>query len=167
MINHVRTFIINTGRNGHGLDEPGEEFIDTDFVPRHLPPGMASIHRVLFGGVSDRLFMNYRIRQIMQIMHATPLEQDIYIPDNRVTYLPFKDDLFSMTTEFDLATTLTLLETAIGTTGISEIFPPLAAEPYQTWLRIYQESQQATVLRFTALMLAFAERVETLPQVRQ
>jgi hypothetical protein len=160
---------MNVGHDGHGIDELGEEFIDPLFVPRHLPPGMQSMHRILFGSVRDRLFMNYRMRQIMQIMHASPLEQDLLVQDSRITYLPFKPDLFNVVEsgDFPLASVFSRLEATVNLSALEEIFPPTVPEPFVTWLRIYQESQQATVFRFSALMLAFAERVESFPQVRQ
>ncbi len=94
MINHVRTLLLNRGREGHGLDEYGEEYIPTSFVPRKLNQALSLAHSALFGGSPDRLFLNYRMRQLMQLMHASPMESDILHKDSRVTYLPFKDDLF-------------------------------------------------------------------------
>lgn len=169
MINHVRTFIMNTGSNGHGVDEPGEEFIDPMFIPRHLPPGMRAVRHALFGNDGDRLRLNYQMRRIMQIMHASPAAQDLLVKDSRITYLPFKPDLLSTPRDVssDLASTLSLLENVVNTTALQEIFPTVNTAPYDTWFRIYNESQQAATFRFTALMLAYAERVESLPQERQ
>ncbi len=94
MINHVRTLLLNRGREGHGLNEVGEEYIPADFIPRALNRPLSLIHSTLFGNSPDRMFMNYRMRQIMQLMHATPLAVDLLDDDPRITYLPFKDDLF-------------------------------------------------------------------------
>lgn len=95
MINHVRTLLLNCGRAGHSVQEPGEEYIPEGFIPRQLTPPLRLIRNTLFGGVPDRLFMNYRMRQIMQLMHATVLAVDITADDPRVTYLPFKQDFFN------------------------------------------------------------------------
>lgn len=94
MINHVRTLLLNCGRNGHSVQEAGEEYIQAGFIPRRLTSPLQLIRNTLFGGVPDRLFMNYRMRQIMQLMHATVLVSDITEDDQRITYLPFKQDFF-------------------------------------------------------------------------
>lgn len=96
MINHVRTLLLNRQREGHGLDEPGEEYIPADYAPRRLSPAMRRAWQSLFGSQPDRLFLNYRVRQLLQIMHGTVLGNDILRPDPRVTYLPFADDLFEV-----------------------------------------------------------------------
>ena len=276
MINHVRTILFNRTRAGAGLDQPGEEYIQTGFTPRILTPTMESVSRVLLGGDTSRSALNYRMHQIMQVMHATPLEVDITAKDSRITYLPFKDDLFtgpydlqynsatwsygfvapgdsriqatdkylrfftnnnpampaepahkrwlvhrvptsgvdfrvtqlhapftsvdvpSVTNDtslplvgtnmtfkiqnvsgnayfeivaksrpvFDLADTFRLVLQIMGESGLREIFSSMPSEPYATWYDIFNNSQQATVFRFTALLLAMAERLETFPKVR-
>ena len=256
MINHVRTLLLNRGQDGYGLDTFGEEYVPADFRPRKLSIPLSLAHRTLFGGQPDRLYINYRLRQIMALMHATPLAQDVLAKDSRVTYLPFKDDLFddafkielhrvsgpaltihvagSHTTNLssgivqqlwdvevtdlgvatvskrrqpfitethdfdektpvplpgsslrvhlhdapigyrvqikssarptlDVAEVLRQLTRSFGERGLQEVFPPLAPEPVATWARIWNESH-LSALRFTALLLAFAERIEQMPQ---
>ncbi len=85
---------MNRGRDGFNLTDAGEEYIPDDFIPRALNRPLSLVHSTLFGNNPDRLFMNYRMRQIMQLMHATPLTEDIVADDARLTYLPFKSDLF-------------------------------------------------------------------------
>lgn len=94
MINHVRTLLMNRGREGHPLTESGEEYIPYEYVPHVLNRTLLLVQQVLFGNNPDRLFLNYRMRQIMQMMHATPLADDLLVDDKRITYLPFKKDLF-------------------------------------------------------------------------
>lgn len=95
MVNHVRTFLMNRGRNGRGIDQPGEEFVYDKFIPRVLTPGLVMAHKVLFGGQPDRLFLMFRMRQLMQLIHASPLADDVLVKDSRITYLPFDDTMFS------------------------------------------------------------------------
>jgi hypothetical protein len=95
MINYVRTLLLNHGRDGHSVQEAGEEYIQEGFIPRQLTAPLRLIRNTLFGSVPDRLFMNYRMRQIMQLMHATELANDISVEDPRITYLPFKQDFFN------------------------------------------------------------------------
>jgi hypothetical protein len=94
LINHVRTLLLNRRREGHRLTEAGEEYIPAEYVPKTLTAALRLIHSSLFGGNPDRLFLNYRMRQIMQLIHATPLAGDLLVDDPRITYLPFKDDFF-------------------------------------------------------------------------
>ena len=96
MINHVRTLLMNKGRDGNPIENFGEEYIPNDFVPRRLNITMSTVHRMLFGGNPDRLFVNYRMRQIMALMHSTDMAQDVLDPDPRVTYLPMRDELFDV-----------------------------------------------------------------------
>lgn len=95
MINHVRTLLLNRGRDGHSVQEPGEEYIEENYIPRQLSGPLRLIRSTLFGGMPDRLFMNYRMRQIMQLIHATELASDLVVDDPRITYLPFKEDFFN------------------------------------------------------------------------
>lgn len=94
VINQVRTLLLNRGRDGQSLMQPGEEYIPADFVPRVVPQQFVLLRSMLFGTNPDRLFLNYRMRQLMQLIHSTPLAQDVLADDPRITYLPFKDDLF-------------------------------------------------------------------------
>lgn len=95
MINHVRTLLMNRSREGAVLTDPGEEHVPREFQPRELPHSLRRMYVALFGNVGDRIFVNYRMRQIMGLMHATELSGDIRYHDNRITYLPHDDDLFA------------------------------------------------------------------------
>lgn len=86
MINHVRTLLLNRRRDGYGPDAPGEEYVPTTFTPRRLSGALATAHSLLFGSNPDRLFLNYRLRQVMGLLHATELEEFILADDNRITY---------------------------------------------------------------------------------
>lgn len=92
MINHVRTLLMNRTREGYPPDYPGEEYIQSDFIPKKLRLELQLAHRQLFGIDPDRLFLNYRVRQLLAIMHSTELEEFIYDFDPRVTYMPLVDD---------------------------------------------------------------------------
>lgn len=93
MINHVRTLLMND-ETRYSLRNYGEEYIDPSFRKRALPPQFVRMYRTVFGANPDRLYKNYIMRQLMQLIHATPLEADVYEFDPRVTYIPFNNDLF-------------------------------------------------------------------------
>jgi hypothetical protein len=91
MINAVRTLLMNRGVDGTGWDFPGEEFIEPNFHPKKWPGGITRPMVHLLGSAPDRLYLNYRMRQVMQLLHSTELEEVLYTLDNRVTYLPISD----------------------------------------------------------------------------
>lgn len=95
MINHVRTLLLNRdGNHGYGYDYPGEEFVLPAFRAKAVPTFLNGALRMLFGSSPDRLFLNYRMRQIMSLLHSTELEEFVLLPDSRVTYWPMVDDGF-------------------------------------------------------------------------
>lgn len=95
MINRVRTLLMNRGREGYDLRLPGEEYIPADYVRRSQPVWLKRIYSRLFGAAPDRLFINYRMRQLMQVIHATPLAEFVSSSGDDITYLPFRDELGS------------------------------------------------------------------------
>jgi hypothetical protein len=105
VINAVRTLLMNRGRDGYAHDFPGEEFVDPAFKQRSLPPHLLRAHQTLFGREPDRLFLNYRVRQLMTFLHSTELADFIVADDPRLTYLPLED-----TTLFDAAFTVDAIQ---------------------------------------------------------
>jgi hypothetical protein len=94
MINHIRTLLLNHSREGHPLDGFGEEYIPINYTPHQLSGAVALAHTSIFGSKPDRLFLNYRARQLMQLIHGSELAGDVLQSDPRITYLPFQQDLF-------------------------------------------------------------------------
>lgn len=94
MINAVRTLLMNSVVGGRGPNFPGEEFIEPDFKPKKWPGGLVRPMTYLLGSSPDRLYLNYRMRQVMQLLHSTELAEFIYTLDTRVTYLPMQDTSF-------------------------------------------------------------------------
>lgn len=102
MINHARNLLMNVKQGGFQPDFPGEEYIPETFVPRKLNRPLRLARQLLFGENPDRLYLNYRARQIMMLLHSTEMESYVYDLDPRVTYVPFSDtdlfnDVFGMT----------------------------------------------------------------------
>lgn len=89
MINHVRTLLMNQPSGRYKLDDPGEEYIHPEYSPKVLPAALQSFCDAIFGTKPDRLGRNYRMRQLMQLLHASELCSDVTAKDTRVTYLPF------------------------------------------------------------------------------
>ncbi len=88
MINRVRTLLLNRGRDGYDHEFPGEEYVEGTFIRKKLSPYLLRFHQAIFGREPDRLFLNFRLRQLMTLIHSTELEDYVTIPDPRITYLP-------------------------------------------------------------------------------
>lgn len=84
---------MNRGRDGYDLRIPGEEYIPANYAARSLPVGLRRVYSRLFGTTPDRLFLNYRMRQLMQMLHATPLAEFVSSTNEDITYLPFRNEL--------------------------------------------------------------------------
>lgn len=89
MINHVRTLLLNRPADGAVSSQQGEEYVPADFTPKTLTPPLRRWRQAVFGSRPDRVFLNFRVRQLLQLLHASPLAPDAYLDDSRVTYLPF------------------------------------------------------------------------------
>jgi len=90
VVNHFRNLLINLDGN---LAESGylaEEFIDPDFRALSLPTPIQQVRRVLFGADPDKHMLALRTRQLLAIIHATPLRDSVLDMDPRITY-DFKD----------------------------------------------------------------------------
>ena len=94
MVNQVRTLLLNRGRAGAGFDVPGEEFVPAAYIPKKLPAHLLRVHHALFGREPDRIFLNYRIRQLLLLIHGTELADEVTRDDARLTYLPLGGDTF-------------------------------------------------------------------------
>lgn len=95
MINHIRTLLLNRARSQSGPEQYGEEYIEATFRPRQLPDGLKRFQQIVFGSQPDRVYMNYRMHQIMTLLHASRFQGDITQVDSRLTYLAFHSDWFA------------------------------------------------------------------------
>lgn len=103
MINYIRTLLLNRSRDGASPDEPGEEYIPSSFRERALTTDLQLAHTILLGSDSDRLFRNYRLRQLLTLLHNSEYGYLATAADPRVTYWPFDaqfyDEVFGVTQE--------------------------------------------------------------------
>lgn len=88
MFNHARTLLANVkgGNSSPGPDFLAEELIPKEFRPVDLPTYLQQIRMFLFGSRPDRAMINYRCRQFLTLIHATPLDGMIRGLDPRITY---------------------------------------------------------------------------------
>lgn len=110
MINHVRTLLLNAdGSKAFPPDYPGEEFVDPDFRVLALPGPLKLVRSCLFSPTPDRAMVNYRLRQLLSLIHSCELEEFVTTPDPRVTYWPTHD-----TDVFDRAAFGTTIKRVVG-----------------------------------------------------
>lgn len=97
MINHARTLLLNiSGSDAQNV--PGSEYVPSGFTAKTLSPELMSVRRTIFGSDPDQLFLNYRVRQCLVLLHSTELNDYIRELDNRITYdTAFGLDLFQST----------------------------------------------------------------------
>ncbi len=90
MYNHARTLLMNVD-GGPQSGYPGDELIPT-YKAVQLPHLLEGVRAQLFGTSPDRHMLNYRVRQLLALTHATPLEEYLLAKDPRVTYRLDTDD---------------------------------------------------------------------------
>lgn len=84
MVNHARTLLANLAPGDPALW--GEEFIEPTFTPVALPGAVQVLRTVLFGTAPDRAFINYRVRQLLAVVHASDQAAFLTMHDPRLTY---------------------------------------------------------------------------------
>lgn len=149
MINHVRTLLQNQPPG------TGDEYVPADFVTSAVPAVVAKVKRVLWGRTPAHQTC---IRQLMQILHSTELEEHVLAKDPRVTYLPFdgeapKEDLC------DLAYAVATLDTLLTAEDEEELFGDTTKEPNKTWRNLWKQHDQLPY-RIGGLILAVADCTE-------
>jgi hypothetical protein len=93
MLNHARTLLLNVTGSDRLADYPGEEMVPPEFTALELPSYLDTVRTVLFGADPDRVMLNYRVRQLLAVLHSSPLEVFLTRLDPRITY-DVRDDAF-------------------------------------------------------------------------
>lgn len=98
MINHARTLLMNRTVAVPDYAFLGEEYVPPEFHALALPGFLTAPARILLGDDPDREFMNYRLRQLMTVLHSTPFVAHALELDSRFTYATGEDStLFAET----------------------------------------------------------------------
>jgi len=144
MINHVRTLLQNMPPG-----YPSDEYVDPDFVPMPVPEVVDKLKVVLFGRTPAN---QLRIRQLMQLVHATELEDLVLAPDPRITYLPFDNIHFGSDCD-DLAAFVPQLAAVLTPASERELFGDTAEETNEILFELWKNSDQLPY-KLGALVLA-------------
>jgi len=87
VFNHARTLLLNQSGDPPMLGVwPGEELIPPAYRELTLPQAVLTARDYLFGQQADRLALNYRVRQYMNLLHSTELAEYVTALDPRITY---------------------------------------------------------------------------------
>ena len=91
MINQARSLILNNiVANRPALGVFGEEFISAEYRKLDYAGTLDFIRGRLLGSIGDPLYENYRLAQLMGIMHALQYTEELVLSlDTRITYRPF------------------------------------------------------------------------------
>lgn len=119
MFNHVRTLLANLSHAANS-DAIGEEFISSAFRPLVLTGRLLQFHQALYGATPDRDYANYRTFEFLQLLHAPQIEAMTLQYDSRITYTPWRKDIFAPST----------FEPSIETTATSDSLQII--KPYAT-----------------------------------
>lgn len=94
MINHLRTVLLNGDLSeAMGDGYPGEEIIGDEarrlLLGVDTSSGIATVWRTLFGSDPDRAHVNWRLYELLHLVHNCPLVQFVKALDSRITYVPY------------------------------------------------------------------------------
>jgi hypothetical protein len=88
MINHARTLLLNKSSANYMPGSLGEEYIPPGYVAVALPTHINTARKILFGANPDQEFVNFRLYELLSLIHNTELAEFVYALDPRVTYWP-------------------------------------------------------------------------------
>lgn len=150
MINHLRTLLLAAdGDASPGYDYPGEEYVPAEFRAATMIGTVNSVRNALFGPNADRAMRNYRLRQVLTLLHSTELAQYVLDLDPRVTYWPLHSDGLARAFAFGAAAK----QSAGDTCGLSFLGSPDSfvslGRIYHQWLVTVLVSNQVRVERVT------------------
>lgn len=140
MINHFRTLLGNVPMLNDA--DLGTEYVPRDYLVRPLPVILQRMYDVLFGTKPDRAYINQRLLQYMQVMHATELEEYVRALDPRITYLPFDTDWY--TRRCGTRITKTGADCRVFVSGVLQADDPLGHSLYR-WRLAVTDATTVTV----------------------
>ena len=161
MINHARTLLLNP-QAGQKFNPGilGEEFVPSDYVHIEIPRRLNRVRDILFGNNADRVMKNYRLREVMALIHSTELDQHVRDLDPRITYLPTRNDVF----EAAFGTTITSNHSVSDSYLIIENEESAASSGYlsEHWtVTVDSPATSATIRRHTPLASSYTTSISS------
>jgi hypothetical protein len=133
MINHARTLLQNMPASW-----PSDEYVPEDFVPCAPPEIVQRLRTALWGRTPCHQGI---LRQCMQVLHATELEEHVLAMDPRVTYLPFDERGYGARSA-NLAITVAKLTNELSVEDEAELFGDVEQEPNKTYYHLWKYHDQ-------------------------
>ena len=156
MFNHIRTLLLNGYQNPN---EKGEEAVPRDFIPRRLD-GVATLARTcLMAEPRNRQDENYRLAQLMPLVHASLAGPFAVEADARLTYASRGEEL---NVDWDDAPAGGLEKAIEACGGLTESKLRAVFSPGR--LRDIWDKHHDQVERLCALAVAAALYIERLPE---
>lgn len=152
MINAVRTLLLNQdGASSPGIDYPGEEYVPPGYTARVLAPALKVVSQALFGQRPDRAKLNYRLKELMTILHTTELKEFVTDIDSRITY----DMPSVLTNSFftELNDTPTVIQTAGSDSQLYTVAPAdnqaTSDQLFNQWSIVITDGSHVTVTQLS------------------
>lgn len=97
MLNHLRTLLHgSSGLTPQDPTFPGEERIPAAFRPSTTySPSVGQLRKLFLGTAPDRLMKNYRVFQLLKVVHGCGLDSFVTQLDPRISYRMDRRDLFA------------------------------------------------------------------------
>lgn len=166
MPNFVRTLLLNQARTFFDTAVPGEEYVAPYFIPVTLPIALNKIRNILFGTSPSRTAVNYRLFQLLQMLHATELAEFMTYHDSRITYLPLTWQPMAAGTvqpATNMADALLTLQAALSMDDENVLFgaDTQLVEPFATFRNLWRDHDMYAY-KLGGLVLALAFRTAEL-----
>lgn len=153
MTNHVRTLLLNL-RAVVATPPAGEEYVPPDYRPATLPPVLAAGRAALFGPSPSRAGINLNLARLLAYLHTSPLRDDVFLADTRITYDPYAPPPDTDVT----ATDYNFVSAADGFPDADTLFRSGRTAAGARWLEYWLDTSLPAPLRASALALALAAR---------
>lgn len=92
MINHVRTLLRNLPADSAEQASPYGAYVPPSFVRRRCDIEIDDYLLAVLGHQPDKAYRNYRLMQLMGLLHSSDLREDVIAADSRLTYWPPRDN---------------------------------------------------------------------------
>lgn len=86
MINHLLTLLMNVDGDTVMDDAIAPEIVDPAYRSDDLPTALTRVRAVLFGADPDVSMLTYRCRQLLAVVHTSPMAEYVTNLDPRITY---------------------------------------------------------------------------------
>jgi len=130
MINHARTLLLNKSANTYQPGTLGEEYVPP-YSALTLPSYLTLPRKILLGTDPDKVFLNFRMHELLNLIHQTELSEFVYALDPRITYDPTDNS------EFFIAQKQVNLDRVVGL-GTTRLFITGAIKPDNVTGRAYR-----------------------------